>query len=203
MKKNLELFSKFKIYHKIKNINASKVLYIDECSTSCLLVKETLILMGYLVEIENNVNDIFQKVEDFIPDIIMIAIDSKNYNAIDLINLIQKKLGNREFISIAVSNIFSNYDYYMVSFYFDFLISKPIQKKVFDFLEIGKKKDNKNSKLKRVERKTHLKKVYYAYDTSLESHKNIYKKSLEQLIINCDEKFKNWLNYLRERNHTK
>ena len=200
MKKNLELFSKFKIYHKIKNINASKILYIDECITSCFLAEKILKLMGYLVETENNVNTLFKKVEKFIPDIIMITINNQNYNAIDLINLIQKKLVERTFISIAVSDNLSNYDYYRISFYFDFLISKPIQKNSFDFLEIGEKKDNKISKIKRVEREKHLKKVYYAYDRSLESSKYIYRKSLEQLLINCDENFKNWLIYIKERN---
>ena len=199
MQKNLELFSKFKIFHKIKNINASKILYIDDCITSCLIAKKILILKGYLVEIENDVDFIFKKVEKFIPDIIIISINSSSYNAIDVLNLIQKKLSKRNFISIAITNYLDKYDYYKISFYFDFLISKPIESKIFDFLDIGNKIYINNSKLKKVEKKTHLQKIYYAYDRSLESHKNLYKKSLEQIIINCDEKFKNWLNYIKER----
>ena len=204
MQKNLEyleLFSKFKIFHKIKHLNASKILYIDDCITSCLIAKKTLISKGYLVEIENNVNFIFRKVEKFIPDIIIISISSNSYNAIDVLNLIQKKLLQRSLISIAITNYSDKYDYYKISFYFDFLISKPIESKIFDFLDIGNKIYIKNSKLKKVEKKKHLQKVYYAYDRSLESHKNIYQNSLEQIIINCDDKFKNWLNYIKERKY--
>ena len=41
--------------------------------------------MGYIVDIENNIQTVFNKVEIFIPDIIMIDINSTNYNAIDIL----------------------------------------------------------------------------------------------------------------------
>ena len=197
--KNLELFAKYKIFHQIKNLNASKILYIDECPISCSVAKSTLANMGYIVDIENNIQTVFNKVEIFIPDIIMIDINSKNFNAIDILNLIKTKMGNRQTISIAVVNNYDKYDFFKTSFYFDFLISKPIEKKSFDFLTLGDKSSKQSSSLKKVEKRKHLNKIYYAYNKTLETHKELYKKSVERMLFDSDKNFKDWLNYIRDR----
>ena len=197
--KNLQLFAKYKIFHQIKNLNASKILYIDECPISCSITKSTLTSMGYKIDIENNIQNLFNKVEIFIPDIIIIDINSKNYNAIDILNLIKTKMGERQTICIAVVNNYDKYDFYKTSFYFDFLISKPIEKKSFDFLLMDDKSTKQSSTLKRVEKRKHLNKVYYAYNKTLETHKELYKQSVDRMLFDSDKNFKDWLNYIRER----
>ena len=108
-------------------------------------------------------------------------------------------MGNRQTISIAVVNNYDKYDSFKTSFYFDFLISRPIAKKSFDFLTLGEKSNKQSSSLKKVEKRTHLNKVYYAYNKTLETHKELYKKSVERMLFDSDKNFKDWLNYIRER----
>ena len=197
MKKNLGLFTKYKIFHRIKNFNASKIYYIDECNISCSVTRSTLTSMGYLVQTESNITNVLINITFFIPDIIIIDINDK-YDSIDLLNKIQTKFGERNIIFIGVINNIGNYDLYNLSFYFDHLIVKPIVKESFDFLIIG---DNYKGSLKKVNKKKLLNKIHYSYNDKLEKNTNLYKTTLNKILYsnNLDMKCQDWIKSIKKK----
>ena len=146
-------FGQYQIYNKIKSINASKILYIDDSSVALLAAQLILKGMGYHIRTVSNVAEVILEIEDFIPDIFIIDMVMPKCNGLDLLKQI-KEYYSKKAIYICTTMLDNNFDLNEISKYFDYFIPKPLEKNSFSFLTIGdkiisNKKEQKKSYLKK------------------------------------------------------
>lgn len=128
----------YQIYNKIKDINASKILYVDDSSVSLLVAKYILDELGYQNRCVSNLNAIMLEIEDFQPDIFLLDIIMTKCNGIELVKQIKEEYKKKS-IYIATSVLDNSFDLNEISQNFDYFIPKPIEKANFNFLTIGDK----------------------------------------------------------------
>ena len=131
-------FAQYQIYNKIKSINASKILYIDDSSVALLAGQLILKTMGYHIRTVSNLSTLILEIEDFLPDIFIIDMVMPKCNGLDLLHQI-KDYYSKKAIYICTTMLDNNYDLNEISKHFDYFIPKPLEKNSFSFLTIGDK----------------------------------------------------------------